>query len=139
MPTIPYERIVPVSTDNVVIVDRAALAQAVARIAAVTPDDKRLPLIGLTWQAPGVALQLCIPWAPELADDAVEAGTSGSGRFAVQIRHLEQLLDELEGDRVRIDAGTSTGKPILITDPDDANLTIVQMPCVWMAEASQAA
>jgi hypothetical protein len=47
-----YERLVLASTDNTAIVDRVALAQAVARIAAVTSDDGRLPLVGLTWKAP---------------------------------------------------------------------------------------
>ena len=124
-----YERLVPASTDNTAIVDRAALVQAVARIAAVASDDKRSPLVGLTWKAPEKALQLCIPDAPEIADDPIEAEVSGRGRLAVQIKHLAQLLDELGSDRVRIDAGSSAGSAILITDPDDANFTIIQMPC----------
>ena len=36
-----YERLVSASTDNTAILDRAALVQAVARIAAVVSDDKR--------------------------------------------------------------------------------------------------
>ena len=134
-----YERLVSASTDNTAIVDRAALVQAVARVAAVVSDDKRLPLVGLTWKAPETALQLCVPDAPEIADDPIEAEVSGQGRLAVQVKHLAQLLDELESDRIRIDAGTSAGSAILITDPDDANFTIIQMPCVWGAQASQAA
>ncbi len=134
-----YERLVPASTDNIAILDRAALVQAVARVAAVVPDDKRPSLVGLTWKAPEPALQLCIPWAPEAVDDPVEAETAGSGRFAVQIHHIAQLLDELGSNRVRIDAGSGAGSGILITDPDDANFTIIQMPCVWSAQASQAA
>jgi DNA polymerase III subunit beta len=134
-----YERLVSASTNNTAILDRAALVQAVARVAAVVPDNKRLPLVGLTWKAPEPALQLCIPGAPEIADDPVEAEISGHGRIAVQIRHLEQLLDEIGNDRVRIDAGPSAGSVILITDPDDADFTIIQMPCVWGAQASQAA
>ena len=133
-----YERLVSASTDNTAILDRAALVQAVARVAAVVPDDKRLRLVGLTWKAPG-ALQLCTPWAPDLVDDPVEAEISGRGRIAVQIRHLEQLLGAIASDRVRIDAGAGAGRAILITDPDDANFTIIQMPCVWGAQASQAA
>jgi DNA polymerase III subunit beta len=131
-----YERLVPASTDNTTIVDRVALMQAVARIAAVTSDDRRLPLVGLTWRAPERALQLCAPDAPEIADDPIEAEVSGRGRLAVQIKHLAQLLDELESVCVCIDTGTSAGSAILITDPDDANFTIIQMPCVWGAQAS---
>ena len=134
-----YERLIPVSTDNTALVDRAALVRAIARIAAVTPDDKRTPLVGLTWKAPKKALQLCVPDAPEIADDPIEAKVSGRGRLAVQIKHMAQLLDELGSVCVRIDAGGSAGSAILVTDPDDANFTIVQMPYLWSAQASQAA
>ena len=134
-----YERLVPTSTDNTAIVDHVALARAVARIAAVASDDKRLPLIGLTWKTPEKAMQLCTPGAPEIADDPIEAEVSGQGRLAVQIKHLTQLLDEFKSDRVRIDAGTSAGSAILITDPDNADFTIIQMPCAWRAQTSQAA
>jgi DNA polymerase III subunit beta len=134
-----YERLISASTDHAVTVDRAALVQAVARIAAVAPDTTRQPLIGLTWKAPDPALHLCIPGAPDLADDPVEAETAGRGRVAVQIRHLAQLLDGFEADQVRIDTDNSAGATILITDPHDADFTIIQMPCVWSTEASQAA
>jgi DNA polymerase-3 subunit beta len=131
-----YEHLIPVSSSNAAIVDRAALVRAVARVVAVAPDAR--PLIGLTWQAQTPALQLVVPDAREIADDPVEAETSGIGRIAVQIHHLQTLLGELEGDRVRIDADTSAGSPILITDPDEANFTIVQMPCAWKAQAQAA-
>jgi DNA polymerase-3 subunit beta len=133
-----YERLVPASTNNTAIVDHVALVQAVARIAAVASDNKRSPLIGLTWKTPDKALQLCTPGAPEIADDTIEAEVSGQGRLAVQIRHLMQLLAELKSHRVRIDAGMGAGNAILITDPDNANFTIIQMPCAWRAPTSQA-
>ena len=76
---------------------------------------------------------------PEIADDPIEAKVSGRGRLAVQIKHMAQLLDELGSVCVRIDAGGSAGSAILVTDPDDANFTIVQMPYLWSAQASQAA
>ena len=133
-----YEYLVSTSTDNTAILDRAALVQAVARIAAVVSDDKR-PLVGLTWNAPEPALQLCAPDAPEIADDPVDADVSGQGRFAVQVKHLAQLLDEIGSDRIRIDAGTRAGNAILITDPTNTNLTMLQMPYLWSVQASQAA
>jgi DNA polymerase-3 subunit beta len=134
-----YERLVSVSTDNAVTVDRVALTQAAARIAAVALNNKRLSLVGLTWTAPEPSLRLCIAGMPDLADDLIEAEASGNGRFAVQIKHLAQLLDEIGSERVRIDAGAGVGSAILITDPDDANFTIVQMPCLWGIEASDEA
>jgi DNA polymerase-3 subunit beta len=134
-----YERLLAAPTDNVATVARAALARAVGRVAAVVPDEKsRLSLVGLTWHAPEPSLRLCIAGAPDLADDPIEAEASGSGRFAAQIKHLAQLLNEVEGERVRIDVGTCAGNGILITDPDDANFTIVQMPCRWETETEAA-
>ncbi|WP_084518238.1 DNA polymerase III subunit beta [Bradyrhizobium sp. th.b2] len=133
-----YERLVPASTNNTATVDHLALVQAVARIAAVASDNKRSPLIGLTWKTPEKALQLCTPGAPEIAEDTIEAEVSGQGRLAIQIKHLMQLLGELKSHRVRIDAGMGAGNAILITDPDNANFTIIQMPCAWRAPTSQA-
>jgi DNA polymerase-3 subunit beta len=133
-----YEYLVSTSTDNTAILDRAALVQAVARVAAVVSDDIR-PLVGLTWNASEPALQLCAPDAPEIADDPVDADVSGQGRFAVQVKHLAQLLDEIGSDRIRIDAGTRAGNAILITDPTNTNLTMLQMPYLWSVQASQAA
>ena len=133
-----YEYLISTSTDNTAMLDRAALVQAVARVAAVVSDDKR-PLVGLTWNAPEPALHLCAPDAPEIADDPVDANVSGQGRFAVQVKHLAQLLDEIGSDRIRIDAGTRAGNAILITDPTNTNLTMLQMPYLWSVRASQAA
>jgi len=109
---------------------------------AVTCDTDAIALIckrkiGLAGKAPEQSLCLCVPEAPD-PDDLVEAETLGSGRFAVQVKHPTRLLDELKGDGFRIDAGAHAGSAILITDPDDSHFTIIQMPCVWMAEVSQA-
>jgi DNA polymerase-3 subunit beta len=134
-----YEGLLPASSDNVVTVNGTALTQAVARIAAVIPHEKHLSLVGLTWTAAEPSLRLCIAGMPDLADDPIEAEVSGRGRLAVQVKHLAQLLDELGSERVRIDAGTCAHSGILIANPDDANFTIVQMPCFWEAEASEAA
>ncbi|MBB4261416.1 DNA polymerase III subunit beta [Bradyrhizobium sp. CIR3A] len=134
-----YERLVPAPSDNWVTVNGAALTRALVRIAAAMPDEGHLQLVGLTWAAPEQSLRLCIARAPDVADDPIEAGVNGQGRLAVQIKHLSQLLAELEAERVRIDAGTRANSGILITDPDDPSITIVQMPCFWGAEVADAA
>ncbi|MCG2625606.1 DNA polymerase III subunit beta [Bradyrhizobium sp. WYCCWR 13023] len=133
-----YERLLPVPSDNWGIVNGAALAQALTRIAAAMPDERHMRLVGLTWAAPEQALRLCIVHAPDVADDPVEAEVKGRGRLALQIKYLQQLLAELGGERVRIDGGTRANSGILITNPDDPNVTIVQMPCFWGADVAEA-
>lgn len=125
-----YSRILPSKSSNYVIGDRADLKQALDRVAAViNPTIKAMRLVGLQWAPNDSALHLSVP-GHDLADDTVDARTAGAGRFAVQIRHLRELLDRLAGARVRFDTG-GTGAPILVTDPDDPRVVAVQSPCTW--------
>lgn len=129
-----YQRVIPSATDNAVIVGRAELVQAVAEIAAALPDDRTTKLIGLSWIAGTPALQICSPGMPGIASIVIPAEVSKAGRFAVQIAHIKQLLGALKGGRVRIDS--RSGKySVLITDPDDTDFTIVQMPFTRPAHA----
>ena len=75
----------------------------------------------------------CAAPGHDLADDSIDAETVGAGRFAVQIHHLRELLDELPGARIRFDT-SGTGISILVTDPDDPQMLAVQMPCSWRGE-----
>jgi DNA polymerase-3 subunit beta len=134
-----YERVVPAPSKNSVIVDRVGLALALERIEAVTPEAKTAPTVGLVWKAGDPALRVVVPGWPDLADDLIAAEVSGTGRIAFQIRHGLELLDALGGDRVRVDSSAVARSPILITDPDDSDFTVVQMPCVWGTEVSSQA
>jgi DNA polymerase-3 subunit beta len=134
-----YERVVPAPSGNSVIVSRADLALALERIEAVAPEAKTKPTAGLVWKAGDPALRIVVPGWPDLADDLIEAEVSGAGRAAFQIRHGLELLEALKGDRVRIDNNADSRNPIRITDPDDPNFLVIQMPCTWSVETSQAA
>jgi DNA polymerase-3 subunit beta len=134
-----YERVVLAPSGNSVIVSRAGLALALERIEAVTPEAKTKPTVGLVWKAGDPALRIVAPGWPDLADDLIEAEVSGTGRAAFQIRHGLELLEALKGDRVRIDNNADSHSPIHITDPDDPDFLVIQMPCTWSAETSQAA
>ena len=133
-------RLIPAASNNTVAVERAALVQAVARVAAVAPETKG-PLravVGLTWKAPGAQLQLCLADAPDMADDIIDAEVAGAGRAACQIQHLAQLLDNFSGKHSRIDyAGNSS--PLAVTDPDDADFFALQMPVAWSSAQRKAA
>jgi DNA polymerase-3 subunit beta len=133
-----YERVVPAPSGNSVIISRAELALALERIEAVTPEAKTKPTAGLVWKAGDPALRIVAPGWPDLADDLIEAEVSGAGRIAFQIHHGLELLEALKGGHVRIDSDAGPRSPILITDPDDSDFTVVQMPCQW-SEHSEAA
>jgi DNA polymerase III sliding clamp (beta) subunit (PCNA family) len=70
----------------------------------------------------------------DAADDAITADVTGSGQVATQLRLLAEQLDELTGTRVRLDCNGGDPSPILITDPNDADLTTLLMPCRWARE-----
>jgi DNA polymerase-3 subunit beta len=134
-----YQRLIPQqSSGNVVTVARSELALALDRVAAVIdPSVKAMRTVGLQWAPDDPALRLCVP-GHDLADDIVDAEVAGSGRLAVQIRHLRELLDELAGERIRLDT-SGGGIAIVITDPDDPDVLVAQMPCRWSEQSSQAA
>jgi DNA polymerase-3 subunit beta len=124
-----YERLFPRPSGNSVTCDRAALRLALERAAAVA--DARHAVVALTWTAAESALHLALN-DTDAADDVIAADVAGSGQVAAQLWFLAEQLDELTGARVRLDHG---GYPdaILITDPDDADLTALLMPCRWGA------
>jgi DNA polymerase-3 subunit beta len=120
-----YERIFPKPSENNVVINRAELAQAIARLAAVAvTGDQKMRVAQLSWAADGLHLAL----GDDVAHDVIEAETSGTGGVAVQIAHLAELLDELKGERISLNVN-GPNDPILIGDPDDAGITALQMPC----------
>jgi DNA polymerase III subunit beta len=134
-----YQRLMPTPSRNAATVDRAELARAIDRVAAVAPATKAAPIVGLAWTDGEPMLRVCVPGWPDLADDPIAAVTSGNGRAAIQVRYVSELVDQLGGTRICIDVGNDAGAPILVTDPDEPDFTVIQMPCAWHAEASQAA
>lgn len=124
-----YPRLLPKPSGNAVTVDCAEFAQALERVAAVADERQRRAVAGLLWTADEPALHLCLTDA-DTADDVISAEVTGSGRVAVQIKFLAELLDVLEGKRVRFDA-RSGADAVLVGDPGDEDFTAVQMPCRW--------
>jgi DNA polymerase III subunit beta len=132
-----YKRAVPKPSNQTVTVERAALVQALGRVRAVAdPATRAKPLCSLAWQ--DNELRLCLAGHPDAADDVIDAAVDGAGRTAAQIGHLAELLEGINGKRVRLDAADALA-PVLITDPDDADFLVVQMPCRVPFETSQAA
>jgi len=133
-----YERLILGPSGNAVTVGRVELAQALDRIAAVIdPAVKAMRLVGLQWALDEPALRLCIP-GHDLANDTLDAEVAGTGKVALQILHLAEIAAEIEGKCIHIDSN-GNGGPVLITDRDDPDVLILQMPCAWPFEDTPAA
>ena len=134
-----YRRLIPKPSGSFAIVDRRELARALDRIAAVVdPQSEAMRLVGLRWSDGESALHLCIPGWPDLADDVLDAEVASTGKVAVQILHLAEIVAEIEGERIHIDTN-GNGGPVLVTDPDDPDVLMLQMPCAWPFENATAA
>lgn len=128
-----YARVIPHTTGNSVVVERLALASAIARIRAVAGDGKIVPPIGLEWtEGPGVGeLRLCVAGWPDIAEDPIAAKeVSGNGHLAVSIGLFAEQIDELGGELVRLDSGGAMN-PLLVTNPADAGIVTLVMPMRW--------
>jgi DNA polymerase-3 subunit beta len=123
-----YTKFLPKPSGNGVTVDRAELGQALARARAVIDGNQR-EVVGLAWGADEADLRVCLADS-DAADDGVAAEVAGSGRAAVQIKLLAELLEALDGTRVCLDSRDGAS-PMLVSDPDDMDLLALQMPCVW--------
>jgi DNA polymerase III subunit beta len=121
-----FEKVVPPVSANNVIVDRIELAQAIARLAAVADAEQRTRVAHVSWGAEENGLHLAV--ANDVGEDVIEAEVTGAGKTATQIPHLAELLNELKGERVSLNVG-ARNNAILVRDPDDAGLTVLQMPC----------
>jgi DNA polymerase III subunit beta len=121
-----FEAVVPPVAGNNVIVNRAELARAITRLAAVADAEQKTRVAHVSWGAGENGLHLAI--ANDVGEDVIEAELTGAGKTAAQIPHLAELLDELEGERVSFNVNTH-GDAILVRDPDDAGLAVLQMPC----------
>ena len=126
-----YSCVVPVAPKNNVVVDRAELGAALAPLGAVAEDNKRVPaLVGLGWDPADRVLHLSLPNQPGMADDIIIAAISGKApvQTAAKITHVTELVGQMQRESVCI-ASTDGNGPILITDPEDDALLVIQMPC----------
>lgn len=118
-----YQRVIPTQNDKIVLVDRAALASAVARVATVSGERGRAVKLEVV---PG-AINLSVRGDAE-ATDSVEADYSGEPiEIGFNAAYLSELLANLTGETVRI-ALNDAGSPTLFTSADDDRVRAVLMP-----------
>ena len=125
-----YGRVIPSGPANSVTVDHADLVAALTRLDAVVEHKKLATLVGLSWDPAEPVLHLSLPHQPDAADDIIAATVAGKApvQTAAQVRHVVELVAEMRGKRVSI-ATAGAGNPILVTDPADDAVLMLQMPC----------
>jgi DNA polymerase-3 subunit beta len=128
-----YQQFIPAPSSNSAFVDRADLAGAASRAAAVCSDQGMC--LGITWSNGDTSVQLCLTRAVDAVIDEVAAETHGAARVALSAELLLEHLDAISGDSLRLDPGSRPGAPVLITDPTDATFVSLLVPMAWLAPA----
>jgi DNA polymerase-3 subunit beta len=125
---VDYARIIPVGSSNTAELSRTALAAALGRLEAVGSGGSRA---GIIWGGGG-CVSLCLPECDGAAQDEVDATTTGEMQIALSIERFLRLLNEIKGDRVKLDA-ESPHQPILVTVPDaKENFMSMLCPMTWI-------
>jgi DNA polymerase III subunit beta len=126
-----YERAIPAASAVNAEVDRVELIDALKRVLCVATKAKSVIKVAqLEWG--NNELFLTLPRQPDVAADVLPAITASNGKnsktsFAVGA--FIDLLDELDAERVLLDAGEEEWAPIRITLPGDDDFVAVRMPC----------
>jgi DNA polymerase III sliding clamp (beta) subunit (PCNA family) len=94
-------RVIPAETGNTAPVQRADLAAALNRLAAVALPGPSL--VALSW-SDGGPLQLCLPRQPGAAEDAVAGPCKGAAQMALMLAQLAKLIGEFDDDVVDLEA-----------------------------------
>ena len=88
-----YLRIIPPSAENHALLERSALAQALARLEAVLdPGLLAVPLVGIAWRQGDARVALTLPTQPNAAADTLAAETTGQARVAISLSQFSEIL-----------------------------------------------
>jgi DNA polymerase III subunit beta len=128
-----YARLIPRPSNSGFECDRKELAAVAARLEAVAQKGKSKnedasPAADFSWK--DGAVHLTLTRQSEVAEDTIDARVNGSGRVAIKLEYLTELLAALPGERIRFEHAEASG-PIAITIPDNADLLVLQMPTRW--------
>ena len=94
-----YAKILPKTTATAATCSRSALSAALQRLAAAAMAS---PLVGMTW-IPGNPLHLTLLRQPDTGTDAIAAETQGQAQIALALPAFASLVDEFDGDTIRIE------------------------------------
>jgi DNA polymerase-3 subunit beta len=104
-----YERLIPEASSDAVTVDRAELLAALARLGAVATTVDT-PLVALVWNAG--ALNLSLARQPDDGVDRLVADGSGAAKVALPLTQFSALINQIPGDRIRLDC--TEGRPLIV-------------------------
>jgi hypothetical protein len=82
---------------------------------------------GIAWADGDTAIMLSLPHTAEAAEDVIDAVTTGAASFAVSTSKLRELVSEIAGNTVTLQASTHYG-PIVATDRGDTGYYSLVMP-----------
>jgi DNA polymerase-3 subunit beta len=124
-----YEKIVPEPADYGFTCNRKELIEVAARLTAVAPPLKDVtPGAGFLWDD---TVSVVLSRSPDAADDVITpTEIQGTGRFALQLTHLNSVITALSGEAIHfdIDPGSSV---VRITVPGDEGVTCAVARLVW--------
>jgi DNA polymerase-3 subunit beta len=128
-----YARLIPKRSATAFECDRKEFAAVAVRLKAMAERAKRKdkdasPAAGISWN--DSAVHLTLARQPDTAEDTIDATVSGTGRLALKLEYLIELLEALPGERIRFDQADPSA-PITVTVPENADLLALQMPMRW--------
>jgi DNA polymerase III subunit beta len=124
-------RVIPPPSSNWVTCGRELLIDAVAALGAVSTITEA-PLLVLCFDG-APQLDIYLTREPDRGSDHIYAETSGAGQAVVQLAYLLDLLREIRGERVRLEA--TEGRPLRTLGEGDKLALLSQ--CHWNFDAEQ--
>jgi DNA polymerase-3 subunit beta len=132
-----YTRVIPSPSNNMVVVEAAAVLAAVERLVAVAEGSEKVKSIGIEWT--DGAFSLCLSREPGTGREEIEpTSIEGAGRVAVQAGFLIDQIEGLDAKIVRIDHG-GAGSAVRVERPDEETTVSVIVPMFWEAPYDAAA
>lgn len=120
-----YSRVIPTGNDKVVKFERAALAEAVARVTTVSSDKTRAVAVEL--ERDRLILSVASPEHGTAMDEVPCDYAGGHLKIGFNSRFLLDTLGQLADDTIEMHCADSAG-PVLFRDREDAPALFVIMP-----------
>lgn len=124
-----YARVIPQATAPVIAFMSQEMDAALARLAAAC-DREKTPVVKLQWSGAVESIGASLRSNVGAGDEQIECDCPGrpAGEVGAQIDYLRNVIEALDGSRVRIFVD-DPGSPIRIENPDDPDVLGVVMPC----------
>ncbi|GEO80284.1 DNA polymerase III subunit beta [Pararhodospirillum oryzae] len=120
-----YERVIPTDNDKVLEVERQPFAQAVDRVAAISTEKSRAIKVAAT---PGLlTLSASSPDAGSALEEIEAKFEAAPLDIGFNARYLLDILDQIQGDSVRLTLADSSS-PTVLRDGADGSAVYVLMP-----------